>query len=219
VLRSLVVLALLGSPAHADLVHRTTLPDLRAVSLAYDPYLCAVWVADETATVRLISTAGQEVRRFDSGMRMVRSLTVERDGLLLANGWGDFRRVDRQGRNGEETFELSEAVRDTEGFHRDADGSFLVVEDDPSRLLRIAPDGSVRMHVQGRPPEAERCLGELDRVMGQNIEHAPRHEAAIIAELAAAQGAPADIGGYYHPDPAKLTAVMRPSATLNGILG
>jgi len=44
-------------------------------------------------------------------------------------------------------------------------------------------------------------------------------EAAITAELAAAQGQPADIGGYYHPDPAKLAKVMRPSATLNAIIG
>ncbi len=45
------------------------------------------------------------------------------------------------------------------------------------------------------------------------------NEAQIVAELAAAQGAPADTGGYYHPNPEKLAAVMRPSATLNGIIG
>ncbi|MCW1955473.1 MAG: NADP-dependent isocitrate dehydrogenase [Roseobacter sp.] len=44
-------------------------------------------------------------------------------------------------------------------------------------------------------------------------------EAAIVAELAAAQGKPADTGGYYHPDAAKLASVMRPSATLNAIIG
>ena len=44
-------------------------------------------------------------------------------------------------------------------------------------------------------------------------------EAAIVAELAAAQGAPADLGGYYKTDPAKTAAVMRPSATLNAIIG
>jgi isocitrate dehydrogenase len=44
-------------------------------------------------------------------------------------------------------------------------------------------------------------------------------EEKITRELAAAQGKPADIGGYYHPDPEKLTAVMRPSATLNAIIG
>ncbi|WP_425073960.1 NADP-dependent isocitrate dehydrogenase [Sagittula sp. S175] len=44
-------------------------------------------------------------------------------------------------------------------------------------------------------------------------------EAAILSELAAAQGKPADLGGYYHADPAKVAAVMRPSATLNAIIG
>src|SRR6056297_1870897 len=45
------------------------------------------------------------------------------------------------------------------------------------------------------------------------------HEAQIIAELDTNAGAPADIGGYFHPDTAKRDAVMRPSATLNGIIG
>lgn len=40
----------------------------------------------------------------------------------------------------------------------------------------------------------------------------------IQAELIAVQGAPADIGGYYRPDLAKVTAVMRPSATFNSII-
>jgi len=44
-------------------------------------------------------------------------------------------------------------------------------------------------------------------------------EAKITAELAGVQGQPADTGGYYHPDPEKLAAVMRPSATLNAIIG
>jgi isocitrate dehydrogenase len=44
------------------------------------------------------------------------------------------------------------------------------------------------------------------------------HEQQIIAEFKAVQGKPADIGGYYKPDLDKLTAVMRPSKTLNEIL-
>ncbi len=43
-------------------------------------------------------------------------------------------------------------------------------------------------------------------------------EATIDAELIGVQGAPADIGGYYLPDAAKTTAVMRPSATLNAAI-
>jgi isocitrate dehydrogenase len=33
------------------------------------------------------------------------------------------------------------------------------------------------------------------------------------------RGKPADIGGYYHTDDEKTAAVMRPSATLNAIIG
>ncbi|MEU9702572.1 NADP-dependent isocitrate dehydrogenase [Streptomyces sp. NPDC047981] len=40
-------------------------------------------------------------------------------------------------------------------------------------------------------------------------------ESAIVSELNAVQGSPAEIGGYYQPDPAKAAAVMRPSATFN----
>ncbi len=44
-------------------------------------------------------------------------------------------------------------------------------------------------------------------------------EAQILVELAAAQGKPADLGGYYRTDAAKTAAIMRPSATLNAIIG
>jgi isocitrate dehydrogenase len=44
-------------------------------------------------------------------------------------------------------------------------------------------------------------------------------ETAILSELAAAQGPEADLGGYYHGDAAKTAGVMRPSATLNAIIG
>ncbi|PHQ52430.1 isocitrate dehydrogenase (NADP(+)) [Streptomyces cinnamoneus] len=44
------------------------------------------------------------------------------------------------------------------------------------------------------------------------------NEQAIVEELIAVQGSPADIGGYYQPDVTKAAAVMRPSATLNEAL-
>ncbi|WP_426766261.1 NADP-dependent isocitrate dehydrogenase [Pseudarthrobacter sp. 1G09] len=43
-------------------------------------------------------------------------------------------------------------------------------------------------------------------------------EEAIVGELAAVQGSPVDVGGYYHPEDAKASAVMRPSATLNKVI-
>ena len=44
------------------------------------------------------------------------------------------------------------------------------------------------------------------------------NEQKIVDELRAVQGKPADIGGYYILDKQKVTAVMRPSATLNAII-
>lgn len=44
------------------------------------------------------------------------------------------------------------------------------------------------------------------------------NESKINEELIAAQGTPQDVGGYYHPDPKKAYAAMRPSATLNAIV-
>jgi isocitrate dehydrogenase len=40
----------------------------------------------------------------------------------------------------------------------------------------------------------------------------------IVEELGAVQGSPADIGGYYQPDPAKAAKIMRPSTTWNEAL-
>jgi isocitrate dehydrogenase len=44
------------------------------------------------------------------------------------------------------------------------------------------------------------------------------NEQAIVDELLAVQGQPADIGGYYAPDAEKATAIMRPSPTFNAVI-
>ncbi|PQA83407.1 NADP-dependent isocitrate dehydrogenase [Limnohabitans sp. TS-CS-82] len=44
------------------------------------------------------------------------------------------------------------------------------------------------------------------------------NESKIVDELNSVQGKAVDIGGYYLPDVAKVTAVMRPSATLNAAM-
>jgi isocitrate dehydrogenase len=64
---------------------------------------------------------------------------------------------------------------------------------------------------QTEDAELARHFAPLATALAQN-------EATIVAELAAVQGKPADIGGYYWADPAKISAVMRPSATLNAII-
>ena len=59
---------------------------------------------------------------------------------------------------------------------------------------------------------------ELAKSFAQFAQTLASNEDKIVAELLAVQGKPADIGGYYRPDPVKADAVMRPSATLNAAL-
>ena len=43
-------------------------------------------------------------------------------------------------------------------------------------------------------------------------------ESQIVDELVGVQGSPADIGGYYRPNPDKAAQVMRPSTTMNAVI-
>jgi isocitrate dehydrogenase len=59
----------------------------------------------------------------------------------------------------------------------------------------------------------------LVQVFGPVAEALEENEEAIVDELNAAQGAPQDLGGYYAPDPERASEAMRPSPTLNRIIG
>ncbi len=59
---------------------------------------------------------------------------------------------------------------------------------------------------------------ELAAQFSDLAKNLAEQEKTIVKELSAVQGKNADMGGYYHPDPAKLTSIMRPSNTLNQIL-
>lgn len=60
---------------------------------------------------------------------------------------------------------------------------------------------------------------EMKAHFGPFAEKLRENEDTIIAEIAEHQGEPVDLGGYYKQDPAKREAAMRPSATLNSIIG
>jgi isocitrate dehydrogenase len=59
---------------------------------------------------------------------------------------------------------------------------------------------------------------EMQELFAPFAERLAAEEATIVEELNAVQGDPVDIGGYFHPDPEKTTAVMRPSETFNAAL-
>ena len=98
--------------------------------------------------------------------------------------------------------------------------------------VRLARGNAQRLHA-ARPQQRTELYSEyvqtfLDREQTEDKELAAQfaplakalgeQEQAIVAELNAAQGKPADIGGYYYPDAEKTAAVMRPSKTLNDVL-
>ncbi len=59
---------------------------------------------------------------------------------------------------------------------------------------------------------------ELAAVFAPIAEQLTSQEGQIVEELLAVQGKPVEIGGYYLPDAALVSRVMRPSATLNEII-
>ncbi|GAA2793419.1 NADP-dependent isocitrate dehydrogenase [Kribbella solani] len=59
---------------------------------------------------------------------------------------------------------------------------------------------------------------DLAKAFAPLAEKLAANEQTIVDELIAVQGTPADLGGYYQPDPAKAAAIMRPSKTWNEAL-
>ncbi|MFI0723338.1 NADP-dependent isocitrate dehydrogenase [Streptomyces sp. NPDC021224] len=99
-----------------------------------------------------------------------------------------------------------------------ATGTFLNEDKSPSRRLGgidnrgshfyLALYWAQELASQSDDPALAAAFEGLAKTLAEQEE-------AIVTELIAVQGEPADIGGYYQPDPAKAAAVMRPSATFN----
>ncbi|MCM2336836.1 MAG: NADP-dependent isocitrate dehydrogenase [Pseudomonas sp.] len=102
-----------------------------------------------------------------------------------------------------------------------ANAKFLDTDKSPSRKVGGIDNRGSHFYLAMYWAQA---LAAQDADAGLKARFAPladaltANEATIVAELAAVQGAPVDIGGYYQPDLAKLSAAMRPSATLNAAL-
>jgi isocitrate dehydrogenase len=102
-----------------------------------------------------------------------------------------------------------------------ATGTFLLENKSPSRRVgEIDNRGSHYFLARYWAEELARQEqdAELAESFSRVAEALTGNEDAIVSELLAVQGSPADIGGYYHPDVTKVTQVMRPSATLSEVL-
>ncbi len=102
-----------------------------------------------------------------------------------------------------------------------ANGKVLEHDRSPSRAVGEIDNRGSHFYLALYWAQALAAQGEdaaLRTAFTPLAEQLTRNEARILGELNHAQGAPVDIGGYYHPDPRRCAAAMRPSTTFNAIL-
>jgi len=103
----------------------------------------------------------------------------------------------------------------------EANGKFLEHDKSPTREVGGLDNRGSHFYLAlywAQALAAQDADAHMKAVFRPVAEQLTRNESRIVSELNAAQGKPVDIGGYYHPDPVRCAAAMRPSATLNGIL-
>lgn len=102
-----------------------------------------------------------------------------------------------------------------------ATGTFLNENKSPSRKVGEIDNRGSHFYLAKFWAEELAAQGEdadLAAKFAPVAEALAANEEKIVAELLDAQGSPADLGGYYKPEDARASAVMRPSATLNEIV-
>jgi len=102
-----------------------------------------------------------------------------------------------------------------------ANAQFLATDKSPTRKLGGLDNRGSHFYLAMYWAEAlaaQTADAELAAKFSPIAKALQDNEAKINEELIAAQGKPQDVGGYYHPDPEKAYAAMRPSATLNAIV-
>ncbi|CAL4860662.1 NADP-dependent isocitrate dehydrogenase [Microbacterium sp. MM2322] len=102
-----------------------------------------------------------------------------------------------------------------------ATGTFLEEDKSPGRALGTIDNRGSHFYLAtywAQELARQTVDAELAAAFAPIAEALVANEEKIVAELVAVQGSPAEIGGYYRPDPALVEKVMRPSATLNGII-
>ena len=148
-LKPLLILALSATPLHAlDLVMTNSYALNRPASLDYDPLFCGLWIANEGPEPILVTLQGEELRRVTSDLSRIKAISVDGDdGLLVADGFGGFQRLTRDGTPKGAVFNSGQGFADTEGIAVVADGSYLTVEDDPERLTWFSADGEITKQI------------------------------------------------------------------------
>ncbi|AFU97817.1 NADP-dependent isocitrate dehydrogenase [Simiduia agarivorans] len=103
-----------------------------------------------------------------------------------------------------------------------ATGKLLANDKSPSRKVRELDNRGSHFYLAMYWAEALAAQTEdadLAKAFAPLAKDMAAKEEAILKELADCQGVPVDMGGYFYPDAKKLEQAMRPSQTLNQLLG
>jgi isocitrate dehydrogenase len=103
----------------------------------------------------------------------------------------------------------------------DATGSVLENRKSPSRKVKELDNRGSHFYLAlywARALAEQTDDADLAALFAPLAKRLADEEEGIVAELAAVQGNPVDLGGYFLVDDAKADAAMRPSATLNAAL-
>ena len=103
-----------------------------------------------------------------------------------------------------------------------ATGTFLENDKSPGRALGTIDNRGSHFYLAlywAQELAGQQADPELAAAFAPVAEALAASEEQIVAELVAVQGTPAEIGGYYRPNSELVEAVMRPSATFNGVIG
>ncbi|MFW2515705.1 NADP-dependent isocitrate dehydrogenase [Aliarcobacter butzleri] len=103
-----------------------------------------------------------------------------------------------------------------------ATGTFLINDKSPARKIGSIDNRGSHFYLAmywAQELAAQNVDAELKAEFTPIAKAMTENEEKIVKELTECQGKAVDMGGYYLPDDAKTSAAMRPSATLNSIIG
>ena len=132
-----------------ELTLREAIPMHRPSSLHFDPALCGLWIVNEGREIAFMGPSGNITRRFETDLYSAKALSIEGDNLLVADGFGGFQRMSKDGAPLGDKFRLQTPVWDVEGLIVEADGTLIMTQDDDARVWAQTQTGAPLWDIRG----------------------------------------------------------------------
>ncbi|MEL6609044.1 MAG: hypothetical protein AAFO93_09050 [Pseudomonadota bacterium] len=149
-MRLIIGLLCLSTPAAAlEITLRNSFDMHRPSSLHFDQSLCGLWIVNEGREIAFMDQSGEITRRFETDLFTAKALSTDGDSLLIADGFGGFQRMTKDGVAIGDKFRLKTPVWDVEGVIARPDGSLIMTQDDDARVWAETEDGTTLWSIRG----------------------------------------------------------------------